>query len=144
MSPRQDVTFAARLLRRNPVFTATAVLSLAIGIAANAAIFSLADALLLRARPGIAGPDGLVDVGRTQDGQGFDNLSYPNYVDFRDRNTVFTGLLREDGWTLIRQRGSHRQFAHPVKPGLVTVSGSANDDIHPGTLNNIRTQAGLK
>jgi predicted RNA binding protein YcfA (HicA-like mRNA interferase family) len=53
-------------------------------------------------------------------------------------------VLKEDGWTLIRQKGSHRQFAHPAKPGLVTVSGSANDDIHPGTLNSIRKQAGLK
>ena len=53
-------------------------------------------------------------------------------------------VLKEDGWTLIRQRGSHRQFAHPVKPGLVTVSGRTNDDIHPGTLNSIRKQAELK
>jgi len=52
--------------------------------------------------------------------------------------------LREDGWTLVRQRGSHRQFAHPVKRGLVTVSGSANDDIQPGALNSIRKHAGLK
>ena len=51
-------------------------------------------------------------------------------------------LLEEDGWYLVRQRGSHRQFRHPEKPGLVTVAGKANDDLAPGTLNSIRKQAG--
>jgi predicted permease len=92
MTLRQDVAYAARILRRSPVFTATAVLSIAIGIAGNAAIFSLADALLLRGRPGITDRGRLVELGRSQDGRGFDNFSYPNYLDFRDRNTVFTGL----------------------------------------------------
>ena len=92
MTIGQDVAYAIRLLRKSPVFTLTAVLSLTIGIGANAAIFSLADALLLRDRPGIRDPDTLVDVGRTQRGEGFDNMSYPNYVDYRDRNTVFSGL----------------------------------------------------
>lgn len=92
MTIRQDVVYALRLLRKSPVFTLTAVLSLAVGIAGNAAIFSLADALLLRPRPGISDPGRLVDVGRTQGGRGFDNFSYPNYLDFRDRNTVFSGL----------------------------------------------------
>lgn len=92
MTIRQDVAYAIRLLRKSPVFTLTAVLSLTIGIGANAAIFSLADALLLRDRPGIRDPDTLVDVGRTQRGEGFDNMSYPNFADYRDRNTVFSGL----------------------------------------------------
>ena len=92
MSIRSDVAFAIPLLRRSPLFTLTAVLSLAIGIAGNAAIFSLADALLLRARPGIANPSALVDFGRSQDGRGFDNFSYANYIDFRDRNVSFAGL----------------------------------------------------
>ena len=92
MALRHDVAYAARILRRSPVFTLTAVLSLALGIAGNAAIFSVADALLLRSRPGIADPGRLVEVGRSQGGRGFDNFSYPNYLDFRDRNTVFAGL----------------------------------------------------
>jgi predicted permease len=92
MALRHDVTYAARILRRSPVFTLTAVSSLALGIAGNAAIFSVADALLLRSRPGIADPGRLVEVARTQAGRGFDNFSYPNYLDFRDRNTVFAGL----------------------------------------------------
>jgi len=45
---------------------------------------------------------------------------------------------------LVRTRGSHQQFRHPVKSGVVTVAGSNNDDIAPGTLNSILKQAGLK
>lgn len=52
--------------------------------------------------------------------------------------------LDRDGWRLARTRGSHQQFSHPFKPGLVTVAGSGNDDLSPGTLNSILKQAGLK
>ena len=53
-------------------------------------------------------------------------------------------LLDEDGWRLIRQRGSHRQFKHTTKPGLVTLPGKPNDDLATGTLNSVLKQAGLK
>ncbi len=53
-------------------------------------------------------------------------------------------LLKEDGWYQARQRGSHRQFKHPAKPGLVTIAGKLGDDIAPGTLNSILKQARLK
>ena len=53
-------------------------------------------------------------------------------------------LLRDDGWYLARQRGSHQQYKHPTKRGLVTVAGKPNDDLAPGTLNSILKQAGLK
>jgi predicted RNA binding protein YcfA (HicA-like mRNA interferase family) len=53
-------------------------------------------------------------------------------------------ILSDDGWALTRTRGSHQQFAHPTKPGLVTVAGSGNDDLSRGTLNSILKQAGLK
>ena len=53
-------------------------------------------------------------------------------------------LLEENGWVLVRQRGSHRQFKHPVKPGVVTVSGNLGRDIPPGLLNSILRQSGLK
>jgi predicted permease len=89
---RQDVVHATRTLIKSPSFAIVAVLSLAIGIGGTAAVFSVADALLLRAPPGIDDPDRLVDVGRTQNGQPLDTMSYPNFVDLRDRNTVFQGL----------------------------------------------------
>lgn len=53
-------------------------------------------------------------------------------------------LLEGDGWHLVRTKGSHRQFKHPLKPGLVTVSGKLSVDVPPGTLNSILKQAGLK
>lgn len=53
-------------------------------------------------------------------------------------------MIEEDGWVQVRQRGSHRQFKHAVKPGLVTVAGKPNDDLAPGTLNSVLRQAGLK
>src|SRR5262249_11413561 len=89
----QDVRYAARLLRRNPLFALTATLSLAIGIGANTTTFTIANALLFKPPPGVVEPDRLVDVGRSQNGQGFDNGSYPNYLDIRARNTVFTGMF---------------------------------------------------
>jgi len=52
--------------------------------------------------------------------------------------------LKDDGWVQVRTRGSHRQFKHPTKPGLVTVPGHAGDELAPGTLNSILKQAGLK
>jgi predicted RNA binding protein YcfA (HicA-like mRNA interferase family) len=53
-------------------------------------------------------------------------------------------MLEDDGWSVARQRGSHRQFKHTTKPGLVTVAGKASDDVAPGTLNSILKQAGLR
>ncbi|KRT65728.1 MAG: hypothetical protein XU11_C0020G0006 [Candidatus Dadabacteria bacterium CSP1-2] len=53
-------------------------------------------------------------------------------------------MLEQDGWNLVRTKGSHRQFKHPKKPGTVTVAGQPNLDVPPGTLNSILKQAGLK
>ena len=53
-------------------------------------------------------------------------------------------LLADDGWQLMRTRGSHRQYRHPNKSGIVTVAGKPSFDIPPGTLNAILKQAGLK
>jgi len=53
-------------------------------------------------------------------------------------------LLKKDGWYLSRTRGSHRQYKHPSKSGLITVAGKPSDDLAPGTLNSIFKQAGLK
>jgi predicted RNA binding protein YcfA (HicA-like mRNA interferase family) len=54
-------------------------------------------------------------------------------------------LLEKDGWFLARQSGSHRQYKHPEKTGLVTLAvHRLSDDLAPGTLNSILKQAGLK
>jgi predicted RNA binding protein YcfA (HicA-like mRNA interferase family) len=51
--------------------------------------------------------------------------------------------IEADGWAQVRQRGSHRQFKHPTKPGRVTVPGKPSDDLHPKTQTSILSQAGL-
>ena len=88
----QDVRYGLRLLRRSPLFTITAALSLAIGIGANTTIFSVATALLLRPLPGLTEPGRLVDIGRTTNGQDFDTATYPNYKDLRERTATLSDL----------------------------------------------------
>jgi predicted RNA binding protein YcfA (HicA-like mRNA interferase family) len=53
-------------------------------------------------------------------------------------------LLEDDGWRPVAQRGSHRQYEHPRKPGRVTVAGKPGADVPKGTAANILRQAGLR
>jgi predicted RNA binding protein YcfA (HicA-like mRNA interferase family) len=53
-------------------------------------------------------------------------------------------LIERDGWRQVAQRGSHRQFKHPDKPGRVTVAGKLSEDLAPGTLNSILKQAAVR
>jgi len=53
-------------------------------------------------------------------------------------------LVRQGGWSLVRTRGSHRQYRHPDKPGTVTIAGKLGDDLTRGTWASIMKQAGLK
>ena len=53
-------------------------------------------------------------------------------------------IIEDDGWSMVAQKGSHRQYKHPTKTGRVTVAGHPKDDLAPGTLNSILRQAGLK
>ncbi|MEI6390150.1 MAG: type II toxin-antitoxin system HicA family toxin [Verrucomicrobiota bacterium] len=53
-------------------------------------------------------------------------------------------LIEKDGWYLDRTRGSHRQYKHPSKRGLVTIAGKPSDELAPGTKNSILKQAALK
>jgi putative ABC transport system permease protein len=100
----RDVKYGARGLARNPMFTAVAVLTLALAIGANTTIFSLLDQALMQALP-VKDPGQLVVLsfaGATQghrESHGGDStghvhsFSYPMYKDLRDRNTVFSGLI---------------------------------------------------
>jgi predicted permease len=87
----KDVRYGLRSLRRHPAFTAVAVTSLAVGIGANTAIFSVVNATLLRPRA-VANPDDLVELYVGHQGHPYETTSYPSYVEFRDRNGVFSGL----------------------------------------------------
>ena len=53
-------------------------------------------------------------------------------------------LVKDDGWYHDRTKGSHRQFIHPTKTGVVTIPGKPNADVRRGTLNSVLRQAGLK
>jgi putative ABC transport system permease protein len=88
----QDVRYGTRLLRRNPLFTATAILSFGLGIGANTTIFSLVNALLLRELR-VSHPEELVEIGNTIPGGRGTSYSYPTYETVRDENTAFSGLL---------------------------------------------------
>jgi predicted permease len=90
---RADLRYAFSWLRRSPAFTAVAVASLAIGIGFNTALFSIIDAVLLRPLP-IERPDEVVDVyTKGSDGDTYATNSYPDFLDFRAQNQVFTGML---------------------------------------------------
>jgi hypothetical protein len=87
-----DLRYTIRMWARNPWFTAIALLVLATGIGANTAVFSVVSAILLRPMPGIADPGRLVSLFRIQNGDTFDNMGYPDYRDYRDRNQSLLGL----------------------------------------------------
>jgi predicted permease len=89
----RDVRFGWRNLRNSPLFAAMAVLSLALGIGANASIFSVINAILVRPLPGVERSSELVSINeKFGNHNGPPMVSYPDYRDFRDRNSVLTGL----------------------------------------------------
>src|SRR5579872_4920461 len=91
-----DLRYALRMSLKSPVFTAIAVLSLAFGIGANTAIFSLADQLLIRLLP-VKNPQQLILLSMKGmhygSNWGGNAISYPMYSDFRDNNRVFNGMF---------------------------------------------------
>src|SRR6185436_19876325 len=88
-----DIRFAFRLMRKSPGFTAVVVISLALGIGANTAIFSLIDAIMLRQMP-VERPDQLVAFVEKRPGEerNDDYLEWSSYEHFRDNNHVFSAL----------------------------------------------------
>jgi putative ABC transport system permease protein len=93
---RQDMRYGARMLSKKPGFTLVATITLALGIGANTAVFSLMDGVLFKPMPGIAELDRVVQIGWTDNGQGFSySSSYADYQDYRDQTTTFTGISAE-------------------------------------------------
>ncbi len=136
----KDVRYAIRGLRRSPAFTIAAVLSLALGIGANTAIFSFLDRLMLRMLP-VEKPEQLLSLYRTGGwGRGF--ASYPQYLEFRRHAELFNGVLARTGAYKVRFDTGHnnradfveREFVSGdyfevlgVKPALGRVFGDADN-----------------
>lgn len=93
----RDVTYGLRVLARNPGFTAAAMVSLALGIGANTAIFTLVNSVLLRPWP-VTEPDRLVNVHTDRKGFPFGRNSYPDYQDIRARCDAFAGIVARSYW----------------------------------------------
>jgi predicted permease len=114
----QDLTYALRQLRRNPAFAAAAVLTLALGIGANAAIYQVLDAVVFRALP-VREPAALVQVQLLENHQPI-HVSYPFYRELAARQQVLDGLIAVSDFPLrqavLRGRGSYRA----VKGSIVT------------------------
>jgi macrolide transport system ATP-binding/permease protein len=89
----KDIQYGIRNLLKRPSYTAIALITLALGIGANTAIFSLISTVLLRPLP-VSHPEQLVEVyGTLNKGADYTIQSYLNYKDYRDRNNVFSGLM---------------------------------------------------
>ncbi|HTS47240.1 MAG TPA: ABC transporter permease [Bryobacteraceae bacterium] len=117
-----DLRFAVRTLRKSPVFTAVAVLSLALGIGANTAMFSLIDQILLRLLP-VKDPKQLVILAMKGfhygSNWGYNAISYPMYKDFSENNTVFSGMFCR-----FQNRVSLTFDGHTERTAAELVSGS--------------------
>ena len=119
-----DLRLAARSWRRSPALAAAGVVTLAVALGANTALFSLANAILFRPLPGIAHAGRLVNVHRTAaDGTTFLGLSHPDYRDLRERTRALDGLAAFNGRgaSLGRDRGAAELV------GIQLVSGNFFD-----------------
>ena len=113
----QDLRFALRMLRKHPVFSAVAVLTLALGVGANAALFSVTDTLFLRSPRGVAAPERLVVLGRsssTSRWSGFGHLAFRRY---QGAARSFSGLVAARGATALLHIGGETL---PLSAVLVT------------------------
>jgi predicted permease len=121
----QDVRFGFRILLKSPAFTLVAALSLALGIGANTAVFSIINASLLKPLP-VEEPARLVSVFTTDVGRpGNLPTSHLNYIDYRDQNQVFSGLLAYTfaGLSLNRGETTEPIFGHVVSGNYFDVLG---------------------
>jgi predicted permease len=135
----QDFRFAARMFIKNPGFTAVAVLTLALGIGANAVVFSVVNALVFRPLP-VERPNELAFLENKRYGPG---QSFPNYKDLRDRNRTFAGLIgyRFAPMELETTAGANRIWGYLATGNYFDVLGvkpalgrffNQSEDLNPG------------
>jgi predicted permease len=121
-----DVRHGARLLGRDMVFTTIAIAILSVGIGAGVTIFGAMHALIARPIPGVAAPEEVVAIGRTENHAGFDTESYPNAIELRARNTALADLAMYADLTVnVDSPGrTARLRAHLVSAAFFDVIGS--------------------
>src|SRR6202163_4095031 len=105
----RDLRYGARMLRKSPGFTAVAVLTLALGIGANTAIFSLVNGVLLRPLP-YRNPDRLTMVWEKSRAGSPDNVGYATYLDWKAQNKSFEQLAIYSSWQPVLQVGEPEQL----------------------------------
>jgi len=120
----QDIRYAFRLLIKNPGFTIVAILTLALGIGANTAIFSVVDGVLLRPLP-YPGPDKLVAISEKTANFESSSISYPNFLDWQRRNTSFSVLAayRQDDYSLTGSGETERVRVAMISHGFFEILG---------------------
>ena len=120
----KDIQYCFRGLLRRPGFTAVAIITLALGIGANTAIFSLLNTVLLRSLP-IEDPGQVMAVSVRGKADSFSAFSHPNYIDFRDRNQVLSGLTdyRFVPLSLSRGGNNERVWGYEVSGNYFDVLG---------------------
>ncbi len=118
----QDLRYAIRMLRRSPGYTLVVVLTLAVGLGANTAIFSLVDAVLIKMLP-VSNPEQLVAVDTFNQRGERNNFSYPIFEQLRDRTQTFTGVFAAlDGTTRMDMTGPAPAI-QPLQAEIQLVSG---------------------
>lgn len=120
----QDLKFGLRRLLKSPAFSLVAILSLALGIGANTAIFSLVNMILFRPLP-VANPEEVVAVSALMKDGSFTAHSYPNFIDFKDRNEVLSGLLayRFSPMSVSRNGNNEKVWGYLVSGNYLDVLG---------------------
>ncbi len=113
----RDFRYALRSLVKSPGFTLISILSLALGIGANAAMFSYVDALILRPLP-VPESGRVVQVDSTAPGTRLGNLSYPDYVDLRDQTRTLQSLVCYE--VIPMGLGSSRDAVQQMTLGMIT------------------------
>ncbi|HXJ06883.1 MAG TPA: ABC transporter permease [Candidatus Acidoferrum sp.] len=113
----QDIRYASRGLRRNPGFALVCILTLALGIGANTAIFTVINAVLIRPVPGVANPGELVTFERLQKNNPDYAFGYPDYLAYRDQNQSFTGLAARCRTALALTHGTTERITGELVSG---------------------------
>ena len=134
----QDLRYALRMLAKSPGFTIIAVLTLALGIAVNTAVFSVINGMLLRPMP-VPQPDQITVLAAQQEGSSdFQGFSYPDYLDLRNQATTFSDILAFRVWQrrTLPHLSCHRQLLH--HSGCSARGGSPHSSVR-GTIARCRS-----